>query len=145
MSVRIHQLAKQIKMENKELLELLRGRGFEVKSVSSTIDNISAESIVEEFSSDKKNDETSEQTEAVAIEVPEEAKKPNAPVFPEGAIVKSAEEIKQEREALVKTNNSENVSPYGPLLEKDEIDIILLLKSGSNMPIYSRNIVPKRN
>ncbi len=111
MSVRIHQLAKQIKMENKELLELLRGRGFEVKSVSSTIDNISAESIVEEFSSDKKNDETSEQTEAVAIEVPEEAKKPNAPVFPEGAIVKSAEEIKQEREALVKTNNSENVSP----------------------------------
>ncbi|MGB0259675.1 MAG: translation initiation factor IF-2 N-terminal domain-containing protein, partial [Coraliomargarita sp.] len=49
MSVRIHQLAKQIGLENKELLELLKERGFAVKSVSSTIDNISADSIVEEF------------------------------------------------------------------------------------------------
>ena len=106
MSVRIHQLAKQIKMENKELLELLRDRGFEVKSVSSTIDNISAESIVEEFSPDKKNDETSKQTEA-----PEDTKKPEAPVFPAGAIVKSAEDIKQEREASVKTNDSKNAPP----------------------------------
>ena len=49
MSVRIHQLSKQIGIENKELIELLRSRGFEVKSSSSTIDNISAESLVEEF------------------------------------------------------------------------------------------------
>ena len=53
MSVRIHQLSKQIGIENKELIELLRSRGFEVKSSSSTIDNISAESLVEEFA--KKN------------------------------------------------------------------------------------------
>ena len=45
MSVRIHQLSKQIGIENKELIELLRSRGFEVKSSSSTIDNISAESL----------------------------------------------------------------------------------------------------
>ena len=43
MSVRLHQLSKEIKMENKELIELLKSRGFEVKSASSTIDNISAE------------------------------------------------------------------------------------------------------
>ena len=42
MSVRIHQLSKDLGMENKELLELLKSRRFEVKSVSSTIDNISA-------------------------------------------------------------------------------------------------------
>ncbi len=59
MSVRIHQLAKQIGMENKELLELLRSRGFEVKSVSSTIDNISAESLVKELSSAEKAKESS--------------------------------------------------------------------------------------
>ncbi|MFL2825963.1 MAG: translation initiation factor IF-2 N-terminal domain-containing protein, partial [Coraliomargaritaceae bacterium] len=34
MSVRIHQLSKQIGIENKELIELLRSRGFEVKSSS---------------------------------------------------------------------------------------------------------------
>ena len=54
MSVRIHQLSKQVGMENKELIELLRSRGFEVKSASSTIDNISAESLVEEFGAKQK-------------------------------------------------------------------------------------------
>ena len=53
MSVRIHQLSKQIGMENKDLIDLLRSRGFEVKSPSSTIDNISAESLVEEFAPKK--------------------------------------------------------------------------------------------
>ena len=45
MSVRIYQLSKEIGMENAELLDILRERGFQVKSASSTIDNISAESI----------------------------------------------------------------------------------------------------
>lgn len=98
MSVRIHQLAKQIDMENKELLELLRDRGFEVKSVSSTIDNISAESIVEEFSSDKKADDPSENISPPASKIPEEKKKPASPAFPEGSIVKSADDVKRERE-----------------------------------------------
>jgi len=47
MSVRIHQLSKDIGMENKELIALLKSRGFEVKSASSTIDNISADAIRE--------------------------------------------------------------------------------------------------
>ena len=50
MSVRIHQLAEKIGMHHNDLLNLLRSRGFEVKSVSSTIDNISAEAIEDEFS-----------------------------------------------------------------------------------------------
>ena len=98
MSVRIHQLAKQIGMENKELLELLRDRGFEVKSVSSTIDNISAESIVKEFPSDEKTDNSSEKTEVDASKTVEEQKKVDGPVFPEGSIVKSADDVKRERE-----------------------------------------------
>jgi len=49
MSIRIHELAKKIGMDNKKLLALLKERKFDVKSVSSTIDNISAEALVEEF------------------------------------------------------------------------------------------------
>ena len=53
MSVRIYQLSKEIGMENAELLDILRERGFKVISASSTVDNISAESIKEEFASKK--------------------------------------------------------------------------------------------
>ena len=49
MSIRIHELAKKIGMDNKSMLALLKERKFEVKSVSSTIDNISAEALQEEF------------------------------------------------------------------------------------------------
>ncbi len=104
MSVRIHQLAKQIDMENKELLELLQSRGFEVKSVSSTIDNISAESLIKEFLPDEKAEKAPESTDKAV----EEKKKQKTSVFPEGVIVKSAEEIKREREA-----SSDKNSPKG--------------------------------
>lgn len=111
MSVRIHQLAKQIGMENKELLELLRDRGFEAKSVSSTIDNISAESIVEEFAHLKNNDEPLQQPERAVAEAPGEEKDADTPVFPKGAIVKSAEEIKLEREAAAEKKAPQKVVP----------------------------------
>ena len=94
MSVRIHQLSKQVGMDNKALLELLRSRGFEVKSASSTIDNISAESLIEEFASAPPPDPVP------AKEAPAAAEISQAPVFPEGVIVKTAEDIKREREAV---------------------------------------------
>ncbi|MBT4758226.1 MAG: translation initiation factor IF-2 [Opitutae bacterium] len=93
MSVRIHQLSKQVGMENKELIELLRSRGFEVKSASSTVDNISAESLVEEFASTHKAEDTPADDAPVAAELPK------GPVLPDGVVVKSAAEIKLEREA----------------------------------------------
>ena len=93
MSVRIHQLSKQVGMENKELIELLRSRGFEVKSASSTIDNISAESLVEEYASKQKAEA------APAAEAPAEPAKPKKPALPKGVVVKSSEQIKREREA----------------------------------------------
>ncbi|MBT6959035.1 MAG: hypothetical protein HN996_11480, partial [Opitutae bacterium] len=49
MAVRIHTLAKEIGMENKELMLLLQERGHNVKTVSSTIDNISAQALREEL------------------------------------------------------------------------------------------------
>ena len=49
MSIRIHELAKKIGMDNKALLALLKERKFDVKSASSTVDNISAEALEVEF------------------------------------------------------------------------------------------------
>ena len=89
MSVRIHQLSKDIGMENKELIELLKSRGYEVKSASSTVDNISADALREEFA---KPAESPEAAEAPAEEAPA------APKMPEGAFVKSAADIERERE-----------------------------------------------
>jgi len=94
MSVRIHQLSKDIGMENKELLALLKGRGFEVKSASSTIDNISADALREEFAQSVET--TPDEPVAAKTEVEE---KPAAPQIPAGAFVKSAEDIQREREA----------------------------------------------
>ena len=49
MSVRIYQLARQLNMENKKVLELLQKRGMDVKSPSSTIPNLYAEEFLKEF------------------------------------------------------------------------------------------------
>ena len=96
MSVRIHQLAKDIGMENKELLELLKSRGFEVKSVSSTVDNISADALREEFA---KNSEPEADTPGTESGPVADAEQPSAPAIPAGAFVKSAADIQREREA----------------------------------------------
>ena len=86
MSVRIHQLSKDLGMENKELIELLKSRGYEVKSASSTVDNISAEALREEFAA---------QAPQPAEPEPEA---PVAPKLPEGAFVKSAADIDREHQ-----------------------------------------------
>lgn len=91
MSVRIYHIAKQIDMENKELLDLLQERGFAVSSVSSAIDNISAEAIIEEFTSqepdgEKQRSETeSPAAQATAPSEPKsEAVKTGHPTPPSG-------------------------------------------------------------
>ena len=60
MSVRIHALAKEIKKTSKEVLEILVDRGYELKSASSTIDNITAESLVAEFKTDEVSEDSTE-------------------------------------------------------------------------------------
>ena len=95
MSVRIHQLSKDLGMENKELIELLKSRGYEVKSASSTVDNISAEALREEF----------------AAQAPQPAEsEPEAPVaskLPQGAFVKSAADIAREHQKKADAEEAE--------------------------------------
>lgn len=128
MSIRIHQLSKQVGMENKALLELLRSRGFEVKSASSTIDNISAESLVEELSSVqplrdvpiKEAFVASAAAETPNVQLPRDApvqaapaavETPKAPVLPEGAIIKTVEDIKREREVATAAKSASVKAP----------------------------------
>lgn len=83
-------------MENAELIALLKERGYEVKSASSTIDNISAESLREEFGPkvEKGAGEPDAPEEPQAEPVPEEEKRIR---LPQGAIVRSKAEIDEER------------------------------------------------
>ena len=98
MSVRIHQLSKDLGMENKELIELLKSRGYEVKSASSTVDNISAEALREEFAA---------QAPQPAEPEPEA---PVAPKLPEGAFVKSAADIDREHQKKADAEEAEKAA-----------------------------------
>lgn len=96
MSVRIYQLSKQLGMDNQALLALLRERGYQVKSPSSTVDNISAESLVSEFGKKKAQPpKPAAPTPAPKTEKPE----PKKPQMPQGVFVRSKAEVEREREA----------------------------------------------
>ncbi|MBM3858553.1 MAG: translation initiation factor IF-2 [Verrucomicrobia bacterium] len=49
MSIRVHELAKRCGLSNKEMMEKLVAIKYPVKSVSSTVDNITAESLEQEY------------------------------------------------------------------------------------------------
>lgn len=103
MSVRIHQLSKEIGMENKELIELLKSRGYEVKSASSTVDNISADALRDEFAAQAPQapqaPQASQAPELQAAETDtDDAEAPSAAKLPAGAFVKSAADIQREHE-----------------------------------------------
>ena len=105
MSVRIYQLSKQTGLSNGELIELLKSRGYLVTSASSTIDNISAESLVEEFTKKpepeapkpEENHEVAGEGAKTETLMPEEPPPPRRkPILPPG-FVKSQEEVEKER------------------------------------------------
>jgi len=142
MSIRIHELAKKIGMDNKQLLALLKERKFDVKSVSSTIDNISAEALEQEFVSEG-NKTASVEAPAVpetpAAPAPEEAPaaqaKPDGvqseamPTFttshPTGPMVRSVQDIAREKEEQLKAAKAASapsappsVPPPSPLVSR---------------------------
>jgi translation initiation factor IF-2 len=78
MSVRIYQLSKEIGVDNSELIQILRARGHEVKSASSTVDNISADSIRAEYAAQGKAKAESEAR--ASAEAEEKKAKAAAPV-----------------------------------------------------------------
>ncbi len=112
MSIRIHKLAEELGLENKELIALLKERKIitpDVRSVSSTVDNISAAALREEFVAKQAAEAPSapiEQATAVEAAVPEAETVPGAVpsgppkvMIPSGVFVKSKLDIDREREA----------------------------------------------
>ena len=91
MSVRIYQLSKQIGMDNNELIDLLTKRGFQIKSASSTVDNISADSIIEEFGNTTPETKAEESDAGATEKAPvAEAPKPPSPA----SFVRTKEDVR---------------------------------------------------
>jgi translation initiation factor IF-2 len=116
MSVRIHTIAKEIGMDNKELLQLLQDREYDVKTVSSTIDNITADSLRDEFKNYGKVDSSKP---ALSEEIiPEKPKTLPGSFLPAAAVVKSADQVEKERkeklEAEGKSQPAAQVKVLGP-------------------------------
>ncbi|MBM3842042.1 MAG: translation initiation factor IF-2 [Verrucomicrobia bacterium] len=98
MSIRIHKLAEELGLDNKEMTALLKERriiGQDVKSVSSTVDNISAAALREEFAARRP---AAEAPTATAEASTPEAAAPRVNL-PSGVFVKSRQDIEREREA----------------------------------------------
>jgi translation initiation factor IF-2 len=111
MSIRIHELAKRHNMEGKDMLALLKERGYisaDTKSVSSTVSKIYEEEVEKEFAQKAKEiaeKEAKENPPKPVAEVP--VSKPRMPV---GAFVKSAQDIVREKEALAATKAAEKAA-----------------------------------
>ena len=110
MSVRVHAIAKEVNKTSKELIEILTERGYDIKSASSTIDKITAQSIIDEFTLEASNeteDNNSKNENSVAKkeeDSPKESKK-KAP------IVRSKAEIEEEKREKEEAARAEKASP----------------------------------
>ena len=103
MSLRIHELARRINMEGKELLVLLKARNWvsaDTKSVSSTVSKIYIEEIEKEFAAAIAAVAAASATEATPVAAPvmPVPELPNVPAKPTGAFVKSKLDIDREHE-----------------------------------------------
>jgi translation initiation factor IF-2 len=76
MSIRVHDLAKHCGLSNKEMIEKLRTMNYPVKSHSSTVDKITAESIEKEYGYVPPQPEPPPAPAPVSVEKPAEAPTP---------------------------------------------------------------------
>ncbi len=104
MSIRIHELAKRHNMDSKEMLALLKERGYvsnDTKSVSSTVSKIYEEEIEKEFAQKAAASPAAAPAPTVSEPAPSEASAPQVRL-PAGVFVKSKEEVVREREEAAK-------------------------------------------
>jgi translation initiation factor IF-2 len=120
MSIRIHELAKRHNMEGKDMLSLLKERGYvsaDTKSVSSTVSKIYEEEIDKEFAAKTAAQAPEAKPAAPAPAVPA-AETPVPAVsqvrMPAGAFVKSAQDIVREKEARAAALKPAGSAPSAP-------------------------------
>ena len=127
MSVRIHAIAKEINKTSKEVLEILAGRGYDLKSASSTIDNITAQSLIEEFTINQ-NQEPDVGTSSVEEKVVS-TKDDSSKVEKKAPIVKTKADLdrekKKEKEDAEKAenNNEDDDSDTGHTVDQQNISM----------------------
>lgn len=140
MSVRIFELSKKTGMTNNELLALLKERGFIVKTASSTVDNISAESLVEEFGQEpEKSEPTKELEKSLASPPPPDIPKP---ALPPGIFVKSRADVERERKDKLEAEGRLR-KPIQPMKPKVMPPIPVVAKTLPPRPSHSVPYVPK--
>ncbi|MEO7414623.1 MAG: translation initiation factor IF-2 [Opitutaceae bacterium] len=132
MSIRIHKLAEELGLDNKEMMTLLKERKIiaaDVKSVSSTVDNINASVLREEFAAKVKPAAADVSTPA-SPPVLEKAASPQPPppaevatgpskvVIPSNVFVKSKQDVDREKEvvAAAKAAAAKHSTPSAPAL-----------------------------
>ena len=98
MSVRVHAIAKEVNKSSKELIEILIERGYDIKSASASIDNITAQSIIDEFSVAVETDNTVKDSPVTEAQSSQEPKKEPAKKAP---IVKSKADLEEEKRERV--------------------------------------------
>jgi len=101
MSVRVHAIAKQVNKSSKELIEILTERGYEIKSASASIDNITAQSIIDEFSALVENENVEVDVETKPVQAEKSQTSQKAP------IVKSKTEIEEEKKLKEEAKKAE--------------------------------------
>ena len=127
MSIRIHELARRYNMEGREMLALLKERGWvaaDTRSVSSTVSKIYQEEIEKEFAAKAPVASSDAVPVSVPAAGPVSAAIPGEPVaaaapeaarrMPAGAFVKTAEDIARNREAVAKAAGSLRPAPAIP-------------------------------
>ena len=123
MSIRLHELAKKLGMDNKDLMALLRARDYPVKTVSSTIDKITAESLEQELAKKPAEVAPAEPAASASGETgggpgpaaPLQVEAEKLPTFttrmPAGVFVRSVQDIAREKEELAKASRPQVVFP----------------------------------
>jgi len=101
MSIRIHELAKKLGMDNKDLMALLKERDYPAKSVSSTVDNITAEALEQEVIAKRPAPAPAPAPETVASPATVASEVPKVHL-PAGVFVKTVQDVAREREEAVK-------------------------------------------
>ena len=94
MSVRVHAIAKKVNKSSKELIEILTERGYDIKSASASIDNITAQSIIDEFAVAQADDEVTKEISTDQVTDKAESQKLPSKKAP---IVKSKADLDEEK------------------------------------------------
>jgi translation initiation factor IF-2 len=122
MSVRVHAIAKKVNKSSKELIEILTKRGYDIKSASASIDNITAQSIIDEFAVAPSDDELTTDTSADQVTDNTESQKlpsKKAPIVKSKADLDEEKREKEEAELAekVKLEDSKPVAlPHAPVI-----------------------------